>query len=75
MADKKKRLNVTSNQKEQLVLLLEEDPRLIKGKFTANFTHQISQQLWERIAEILNTDKEGPTKTGREWRKVNIYSY
>ena len=57
---------VTVNQKEQLLLLLKENRKIITEILQPRFR----EELWDNMAQVLNLDIDGPTKRGFQWRKV-----
>lgn len=52
-----------------LVEFMEKHPKLIKGKFSADFTLKNAQKLWAEISLILNS-VPGAKKEWKQWRKI-----
>lgn len=66
--------SVTFEQKQALVLFMQEHPELHKGKFSPSFTHKNCKDLWTQIGNELNSIV-GATKDPSKWKKVSKYSY
>nr|XP_012235043.1 PREDICTED: uncharacterized protein LOC105679549 isoform X1 [Linepithema humile] len=65
---RKRSANVTEEQKTLLLQFMEENPRLISGKFFADFTYKDATILWQKITNILNSCN-GVSKDWKSWRK------
>lgn len=70
---RKRSANVTEEQKTLLLQFMEENPRLMCGKFAADFTYKDATILWEKLTDILNSCN-GVNKDWKSWRKVSIYT-
>lgn len=68
---KKRSANVTEEQKTLLLEFMEKNPRLISGKFSADFTYKDATILWEKLTHILNSCN-GVNKEWKSWRKVSV---
>lgn len=71
MAD---RFFVTDQQKRVLIEYMREHEDLRKGLFSATFTRQVSQNLWEQITATLNDIQGGSRKDCKKWRKVELFN-
>lgn len=55
---------------------MESNPKLITGKFTAEFSYADSCKKWEELKNILNAVGYGPNDRGvKEWKKVTDFIY
>lgn len=77
MKKKHTRKNITDEQKQLLVTLLENNPRLISGKFDKDFTYDDSIKIWKNIISELESCSTGPRgKSVKNWKLVsNIVTY
>lgn len=64
----------TKGQMKMLVELVSNDPQLAASKFTANFTHKMSKERWNKIATELNA-MIGAEKSGEKWKKVILITF
>ena len=62
---------ITLQQQETLVSLVENNPRLHTGKMDNTFTAKNKSAAWNDVASILNA-LVGPNRTGPEWCKVRL---
>ncbi|VEN40528.1 unnamed protein product [Callosobruchus maculatus] len=70
MEDAKKRVSpVSQQQKQMLIDFLNNNPELLSGRFTAEFTKKVAQTLWEKITSSLNAVPGGSRKSWLQWRK------
>jgi hypothetical protein len=60
----------TQSQMKSLVDLVAKDPLLCASKFTPTLTQKIAIEIWQNIAEQLNT-LPGAEKSGCKWKKVS----
>ena len=60
---------ITDLQKQALVEYLKQNPNLLSGKFSNEFSQKVAAQKWEEITDILNS-MNGANKDWRSWRKV-----
>ncbi|KFM61297.1 hypothetical protein X975_12487, partial [Stegodyphus mimosarum] len=66
----KRGARLTIRQKQLLLQFVEDNPQIHRVKIDHNFTLQEKNNLWLRLANILNSDGLGAVKTPDEWRKV-----
>ncbi|XP_025420907.1 uncharacterized protein LOC112691010 [Sipha flava] len=59
----------TQSQMKSLVDLVAKDPLLCASKFTPTLTQKIAIEIWQNIAEQLNT-LPGAEKSGCKWKKT-----
>lgn len=69
--DKRRRGNISSDQKTFLLDFIEQHPKIKTGKFDASFTFKDSRKAWEEIADQLNSIP-GAKKDYIHWRKVSV---
>ncbi|GLV38147.1 hypothetical protein CBL_10114 [Carabus blaptoides fortunei] len=69
--DKRRRGNISSDQKTYLLDFIEQHPKIKTGKFDATFTFKDSSNAWKKIADKLNSIA-GAKKDYIHWRKVNF---
>ncbi|XP_050310044.1 uncharacterized protein LOC126745999 [Anthonomus grandis grandis] len=60
---------VSSEQKKELILFMEEHPELKSGKFTQDFSFKTAQALWIKLAGRLHS-LPGAHKDWKQWRKT-----
>lgn len=60
---------ITKQQKAMLQYLMNNNPSLMEGTFTQDFSHNTAQLLWLEIATELNSIP-GARKTWMQWKRV-----
>ncbi|KAG5864173.1 hypothetical protein JTB14_026652 [Gonioctena quinquepunctata] len=63
--------NLSSAQKTELLVFLERNPALQKGKFSNDSTFEKAQGMWMKYPNTLNSLPEAH-KDWRPWRKAEI---
>lgn len=66
-----KKVYMSPVQKKALLSYVQQQPLLVGGKFTKEFTHKNAEDRWKQIAQKLN-QIPGSVKTWKEWRRVHI---
>lgn len=63
---------VSNSQREKMLDYFEMHPELVSGRFTATFTKQVHDKLWEELKIQLNSEGSGAVKDVPKWKKVII---
>lgn len=67
--------NASTEQKQFLLEFVKQNPQLISGKFSVNFTQNDAKRQWEDAAKTLNSCGNGASKDWKSWRKVIVCTY
>jgi hypothetical protein len=62
--------NISKQQKELLIELINNHPNILSCKFSSTFTAADCRKLWEELTVCLNSVPTGNTKDWKAWRKV-----
>lgn len=62
----------TKLQMKRLIELVSNDPQLVAGKLSSNFTYKIMKERWKQIADELNA-LPGAEKSFDKWKKVERF--
>ncbi len=69
MAQILKRKKATKGQIESIIHFMEDNPLLLKGQLTNDFTAAKRQKMWQSLADVLNSSG-GAVKSVEKWQKV-----
>ncbi|XP_018394990.1 PREDICTED: uncharacterized protein LOC108773624 [Cyphomyrmex costatus] len=63
-------MNVTYKQREILLTYMESHRELLQGRLSSKSeSRRTMKDMWDDLANILNSSAEGPKKNSEEWRK------
>ncbi|GLV33184.1 hypothetical protein CBL_10531 [Carabus blaptoides fortunei] len=60
---------ISGEQKRVLIEFLKQNPKLLSGKFSSDFTVKTGVEKWEELTILLNSIP-GANKTWKNWRKT-----
>jgi hypothetical protein len=61
---------VTPEQREMMLVFVENHPELIDSKFSQKLTHSDVERSWSELTKKLNSSNLGPSKTMGGWKTV-----
>lgn len=69
METPRKTCNASPEQKKLMLEFIKKHPKVITGKFSNDFTQKNAQNMWQELANLLNSCP-GAHKDWKAWRKV-----